>query len=168
MHSSRPRFAARATAAAAALLSATLLAQSLHLKPGMYQIVTTSQVTLTPEMQSRLPPGYLQKLQQPHTTQQCISEADLDKVGQQLTAERGHDASCKMTEHSVSGDKVKFVLKCQRATTHFDGSFQNTSFKATLDSTTDHGPMHAEVSGQRSGDCPKDATAKHPANKAPK
>jgi Protein of unknown function (DUF3617) len=168
MHPSRPRFAARAAAASAALLSCTLLAQALHLKPGLYQIVTTSQVTLSPEMQKRLPPGYLQRLQQPHTTQQCISEADLNKVSEQLAEERGHDPSCTMTEHSVSGDKVKFVLKCQRATTHFDGSFQGTSFKATLDSTTDHGPMHAEVSGQRSGDCQKDATTKRPADKAPK
>jgi hypothetical protein len=167
MHPSHCRLAARLAALGAACACGTLLAQALHLKPGLYEIVTTSQVTLSAEMQKRLPPGYLQRLQQPHTTQQCLSEVDLAKVSQQLAEERGHDPSCKMGEHSVSGEHVKFVMQCQRVSTHFDGTFQGSSFKATLDSTTEHGPMHAEISGKRTGECSKDATTVRP-DKAPK
>jgi hypothetical protein len=167
MHPSHCRLVARAAALGGAVACGTLLAQALHLKPGMYQIVTTSQVTLSPQMQQRLPPGYLEKLQQPHTTQQCLSESDLNKVSEKLAEERGHDPSCKMTEQSVSGDKVKFVMKCQRVTTRFDGTFQGTQFKATLDSSTDHGPMHAELTGKRTGECTKDATTVRP-ERAPK
>lgn len=155
MQSSGSRRAARAAALGAVLVCGALYAQSVHLKPGRYEIVTTSQVKLSPEMQARLPPGYLEKLQKPHTTQQCISDTDLKKVSKQLSEERGNDASCKMAEHSLSGDKVKFVMQCQRTTTHFEGTFSGVSFKATIDAQTDHGPMHAELIGKRTGDCSK-------------
>jgi hypothetical protein len=155
MHSPRSRGAARAAALAAAAMCGALYAQTVNLKPGMYEFVSTSQVTLTPEMQSRLPPGYLARLQKPQTRQQCISDADLKQVSKKLAEERGNDPSCKMTDHTVSGDKVKFVMQCQRITTHFEGTFSSDSFKAVISSQTDQGPMTINMTGRRIGDCAK-------------
>ena len=153
MRSPRRGGAARAAALAAALMCGASVAQTVNLKPGMYEVVSSSQVTLSPEMQNRLPPGYLARLQKPRTQQQCISDADLKQVGKKLSQERGNDPSCKMTDHTVSGNKVTFVMQCQRATTHFEGTFSSNSFKASIRSQTDHGPMTINMSGRRIGDC---------------
>ncbi|TLY70714.1 MAG: DUF3617 domain-containing protein [Gammaproteobacteria bacterium] len=155
MHSPRPTGAARAAALAAAAMCGALFAQAVNLKPGKYEFVSTSQVTLAPEMQKRLPPGYLARLQKPRTQQQCITDVDLKQVGKQLSQGRGNDPSCKMTEHSVAGDKVKFVMQCQRATTHFEGTFSSDSFQAAIRSQTDQGPMTVKMTGRRIGDCSK-------------
>lgn len=155
MHSRRSGGAARAAALAAAVMCGALYAQTVNLKPGMYEFVSTSQVTLSPEMQNRLPPGYVAKLQKPRTQQQCITDADLKQVSKKLSEERGNDPSCKMTDHTVSGDKVKFVMQCQRATRHFEGTFSSDSFKAVISSQTDHGPMTINITGRRIGDCSK-------------
>ena len=155
MRSPRLRGAARAAALAAAVICSALYAQTVNLKPGMYEVASTSQVTLSPEMQSHLPPGYLARLQKPRTQQQCISDADLKQVGKKLSQERSNDPSCKMTDHTVSGNKVKFVMQCQRATTHFEGTFSSDSFKAVIRLQTDHGPMTINLLGRRIGDCAK-------------
>jgi Protein of unknown function (DUF3617) len=156
MHSPRSAGAARAAALTAAVMCGALYAQTVNLKPGMYEFVSTSQVTLPPEMQNRLPPGYLERLQKPRTQQRCITDADLAQVSKKLSEERGNDPSCKMTDHTVSGDKVKFVMQCQRATTHFEGTFSSDSFKAVLLSTTDKGQkMTINMSGRRIGGCAK-------------
>ena len=155
MRSRGTRGAARAAALATAVMCGALYAQTVNLKPGMYEFVSTSQVTLPPEMQNRLPPGYLERLQKPRTQQRCITDADLAQVSKKLSEERGNDPSCKMTDHTVSGDKVKFVMQCQRATTHFEGTFSSDSFKAVIRSQTDHGPMTIKLSGRRIGDCAK-------------
>ena len=155
MRSPRSRGAARAAALAAALMCGASVAQTVNLKPGMYEVVSSSQVTLSPEMQNRLPPGYLARLQKPRTQQQCISDADVKQVGKKLSQERGNDPSCKMTDPSVAGGKVKFVMQCQRATSHFEGTFSSDSFKAVIRSQTDHGPMTISMSGRRIGDCTK-------------
>src|ERR1700694_2421234 len=133
--------AARAVALAAAVVCGAVYAQTVNLKPGMYEVVSTSQVTLSADMQSRLPPGYLAGLQKPRTQQQCITDADVKQVGKKLSQGRGNDPSCKMTDHTVSGKQVKFVMQCQRATTHFDGTFSSDSFKAVIRSQPDHGPL---------------------------
>ena len=155
MHSPRSRGAARAAALATAVMCGALYAQTVNLKPGMYEFVSTSQVTLTPEMKNRLPPGYLARLQQPRTRQQCITDADLKQVSKKLSEERGNDPSCKMTDHTVSGNKVTFVMQCQRVTTRFEGTFSSDSFKAVIRSQTDQGPMTINMTGRRIGDCSK-------------
>jgi Protein of unknown function (DUF3617) len=156
MKSGHGRRAARAAIVGAALGCSALYAQAVNIKPGMYEIVSTSQVTLSPQLQARLPPGYLEKLQKPHKQQLCITDRDLAKLSKQLAEERGGgDPSCKLLEHSVAGDTVKFLMKCQRATTHFEGTFSSGTFKALLTSQTDHGPMTVKMTGRRSGDCPK-------------
>ncbi|HEY0767164.1 MAG TPA: DUF3617 family protein [Steroidobacteraceae bacterium] len=156
MQSRRSRGAAQAAALAAAGMCSALFAQALNLKPGKYEFVSTSQVTLPPEMQSRLPPGYAAKLQQPRTHQQCISDADLAKVSKKLTDERSTDPSCKMTEHTVAGNKVKFVMQCPHMTSHFDGSFASDTFKAVIVSTTDKGQkVTVNMTGRRIGECSK-------------
>jgi len=156
MSPARTRLAARAAALGAATLCGALYAQSVNLKPGLYEVVSSSQVQVSPELQARLPPGYLERLQQPHTQQLCLSDADLDKVSRKLAEERANaDPSCKLGEHSVSGDKVKFILQCQRSTTRFEGSFSGKAFKAVINAQTDRGPMLINMSGRRTGDCAK-------------
>jgi hypothetical protein len=156
MHSPLSRGAARAAALTTAAMCSALFAQAVNLKPGKYEFVSTSQVTLPPEMQERLPPGYLARLQKPRTQQQCVTDADLAQVSKKLSEERGNDPSCKMTDHTVAGDKVKFVMQCQRATTHFEGTFSSDSFKAVLVSTTDKGQkVTVNMTGRRIGDCSK-------------
>jgi uncharacterized protein DUF3617 len=155
MPAPRSRHAARAAALAAAVLCGALYAQSINLQPGLYEVVSTSQVSLTPQMQKALPPGYVDKLQQPHTSQQCVSDADLKHVSKQLTEERGNDPSCKLTASAVTGDKVSFDMRCQRTTSHFEGTFSATSFKAQVDAQTDRGPMKIKMSGRRLGGCSK-------------
>src|SRR5579862_9429026 len=101
MSPARTRLAARAAALGAATLCGALYAQSVNLKPGLYEVVSSSQVQVSPELQARLPPGYLERLQQPHTQQLCLSDADLDKVSRKLAEERANaDPSCKLGEHS--------------------------------------------------------------------
>src|SRR5207302_5365746 len=67
MHSPRWRRAARAAALAASLACGALYAQTVNLKPGKYELVSTSQVTLPPAMVKGLPPGYLERLQKPRS-----------------------------------------------------------------------------------------------------
>ncbi len=155
MHSPRWRRATRAAALAASLACGALYAQTVNLKPGKYELVSTSQVTLPPAMVKGLPPGYLERLQKPRTRQQCIADTDLAKLSKQLSEER-NDASCRMTAHTVTGKEVKFVMQCQRATSHFEGTFSSDSFKAVINSKTDQGQtIRSSMTGRRVGDCAK-------------
>jgi uncharacterized protein DUF3617 len=156
MHSPRLRGVARAAALAAAALCGALFAQAVNLKPGKYEFVSTSQVTLPPAMARQVPPGFLARVQQPRTHQTCISDVNLAQVSKQLSQERQADPSCKMTAHTLSGNKVKFDMQCQHASSHFDGSFASDSFKAVLVLTTDKGQKETvNLSGRRIGDCDK-------------
>ena len=154
MQSSGSRRAARSAALTTAAVCGALYAQAVNLKPGKYEFVSTSQVTLPPEVARQVPPGYLARIQQPRTHQQCISEVDLAKVSKQLSDERQNDPSCKMTDHSIAGNKVKFALQCQHSSSHFDGTFDSVSFKAVILQTTDKGQkMTINITGRRIGDC---------------
>ena len=156
MHSPRLTGAARAAALAAAALCGALFAQAVNLKPGKYEFVSTSQVTLPPAMAHQVPPGFLARVQQPRTHQTCIKDTDLAQVSKQLSQERQADPSCKMTAHTLTGNKVKFDMQCQHASSHFDGSFASDSFKAVLIVTTDKGQKDTvNLSGRRIGDCDK-------------
>jgi len=155
MQSPRWRRAARAAALAASLACGALYAQTVNLKPGKYELVSSSQVALPPAMVKGLPPGYLERLQKPRTRQQCIADTDLAKLSKQLSEER-NDASCRMTAHTVTGKEVKFVMQCQRATAHFEGTFSSDSFKAVINSRTDQGQtIRSSMTGRRIGDCAK-------------
>jgi hypothetical protein len=156
MNSPRSRGVARAAALAATALCAALFAQAVNLKPGKYEFVSTSQVTLPPAMAQQVPPGFLARVQQPRTHQTCINDTDLAQVSKQLSQERQADASCKMTAHTLTGNKVTFDMQCQHASSHFDGSFASDSFKAVLVLTTDKGQKETvNLSGRRIGDCDK-------------
>src|SRR5437763_10576904 len=39
--------------------------------------------------------------------------------------------------HTVTGKELKFVMQCQRATSHFEGTFSSDSVKAVINSRTD-------------------------------
>lgn len=114
---------ARAAAVSAIAVCGVLYAQAINIKPGPCEIVTTLTVNL--------PPGYQDTLQQPRTQQLCVTGPDLKQVSQKLAQARtGKDPSCKLSDDSVAGDKVKFVMSCQGSTTHFEGTFLGTSFEA--------------------------------------
>ena len=54
----RVKGAARAVTLTTAALCGALFAQAVNLKPGKYEFVSTSQVTLPPEMACQVPPGH--------------------------------------------------------------------------------------------------------------
>ena len=59
-----------------------------------------------------------------------------------------------MTDPTLTGNKVKFVLQCQHSSAHFDGTFASDSFKAVMVSTTDTGQkVTVNMTGRRIGDC---------------
>jgi hypothetical protein len=93
-----------------AALCGALIAQAVNLKPGKYEFVSTSQVSLPPAMARQVPPGFLARVQQPRTHQTCISDTDLAQVSKQLSQERQADASCKMTAHTLTGNKVRHAM----------------------------------------------------------
>ena len=156
MHSPRSRGAARAAALTTAALCGALFAQAVNLKPGQYEFVSTSQVTLPPELARQVPPGYLARVQQPRTHRTCISDADLTRLSKVLSEERQNDPSCKLTDPTLTGNRVKFVLQCQHSSAHFDGTFASDSFKAVMVSTTDKGQkVTVNMTGRRIGDCSK-------------
>jgi hypothetical protein len=156
VHSPRSRGLARGAALAAAVLCGVLLAQAVNLKPGKYEFVSTSQVSLPPAMAQQVPPGFLARVQQPRTHQTCINDTDLAQVSKQLSQERQADPSCKMTTHTLTGNTVKFDMQCQHASSHFEGSFASSSFKAVLVVTTDRGQKETvSLSGRRIGNCDK-------------
>lgn len=141
----------RAVALAVAAGGPTLLyAQTVNLRPGNYEFSSVIDMQLPPEVAAKM--GAM--LQQPHVTQHCITETDLEHVSKNINA--GHnDQNCKLTERSVSGDEVKFTMQCPNGTRHFEGTFQSDSFKALMTMTGERGPVTIRMTARRLGDCSK-------------
>ena len=116
MPSHRSSRAARgAVLAAAAGVSFALYAQTLGLRPGLYEFTSTADVQLPPDVAAKMPPQALAMMQKPHVTQHCITQADVDHVSQQIAQGQPNRESCKVTEHSISGNTVKFTSQCEHA-----------------------------------------------------
>ena len=144
--------------AAGATATAVLYAQVMTLRPGNYEFVFTSQMSLPPEMAAKLPPGYADKMsQQPHTEQKCITASDLDKVSRQLHSSRQPDAgNCTMSDQSIVGTHVKFTEHCPHGTSVFDGTITSDSIDGTvLTNTTQGAKMTVNIKAHRLGDCAK-------------
>jgi Protein of unknown function (DUF3617) len=149
--------AARGTALAALGislgLSAALVAQSLGLRPGNYEFVTTTDLKLPPQAAAALSPDMLARLTQPQTHQACITDGN---VSRQLAGRQQDDSSCRMTEQSRSGNELRFVMQCAHSTMRFDGTFAGDSYQATMQMTSEQGQTTTvNLKAHRIGDCPK-------------
>src|SRR5215469_4317712 len=155
MQSRRKQRAVRLAALAAAGVSCTLYAQGVGLKPGMYEFTTTAD--LPPEVVAKIPPQYQAMMQKPNVSQHCISQGDIDHVRQQIAQGRSNQPeSCKVLEHSMSGNDVKFTSQCEHNTAHFEGTFAGDSFTGKMVSTSDKGQtVTVKMSARRLGDCGK-------------
>jgi hypothetical protein len=150
-----PRAARAAVLAAAAGLSFALYAQTVGLKPGIYEF--TTDVQLPPDLVAKLPPQALAMMQKPKVTQHCISQGDVDHVSQQIAqGQSNQPENCKVLEHSMSGSEVKFTAQCPHNTAHFEGTFAGDSFQGTAVSTSDKGQVvTVKIAARRVGDCSK-------------
>lgn len=157
MQSRRTQRAIRLAALAAAGVSCALYAQTVGLKPGLYEFTITTDVQLAPDVAARIPPQALAMMQKPNVSQHCISQGDIDHVSQQISQGRSNQPqSCKVTEHSISGSEVKFTTQCEHNTARFAGTFAGDSFQGTMVSTTDKGQtLNAKIAAHRVADCSK-------------
>jgi Protein of unknown function (DUF3617) len=156
MPSLRSSRAARAAVlAAAAGASFALYAQSMNLRPGLYEFTSTADLQLPPDVAAKMPPQALAMMQKPQVSQHCISQSDVDHVSQQIARGKpDQPESCKVTEHSMSGSQVKFTTQCAHKTGHFEGTFAAESFQGTMISTTDKGQtVTVRIAARRVGDC---------------
>jgi Protein of unknown function (DUF3617) len=146
-----------AVLAAAAGVSFALYAQTINLRPGLYEFTSTADLQLPPDVVAKMPPQALAMLQKPQVAQHCISQSDVDHVGRQIAQGKpGQPESCKVTEHSMSGNMVKFTTQCEHNTGHFEGSFAAESFQGTMVATTDKGQtVTVRIAARRVGDCSK-------------
>lgn len=142
--------------AAAGGMSFALYAQTVNLRPGLYEFQSIADVQLPPDMVAKMPPQALAAMQKPHVTQHCITQGDLDHVSQQLAqGKSGNDAqSCKVTDHSIVGDQVKFTTQCAHGGGHFEGTFASDSFQGVMVATGAQGrTVTVRMTAHRVGDC---------------
>ena len=156
MQSRRTQRAIRVAAlAAAAGVSFTLYAQTLGIRPGLYEFTSTSDVQLPPDLAAKMPPQALEMMRKPHVAQHCITQTDIDHVSQEISQGK-QEQGCHVTEHSISGNQVKFTQQCERHVGHFEGTFASESFQGTMLSTTDKGDkLTVKIAARRVGDCSK-------------
>jgi len=154
---SRRSLTSRIALLAAAAAASIAYAQTLNLRPGLYEFTSTADVQLPPDVAAKMPPQALAMMQQPRVTQHCITQTDLDHVSQQLSQGRGGgDASrCKVTDHSIVGDQVTFTRECPSGSAHFEGSFAADSFQGKMVSSEKGRTITVKMSAKRVGDCSK-------------
>ena len=143
--------------AAAAGVSFALYAQSMNLRPGLYEFSNSSDLQLPPDVAAKMPPQYLAMMQKPHVSQHCISQSDVDDVSREIAQGKpDQPESCKVTERSISASVVKFTTQCAHSTGHFTGTFAAESFQGTMVSTTDKGQtVSIRIAARRVGECSK-------------
>lgn len=152
--------AGRAAALAALGVSGALLAQTLNLTPGNYELMATTEVS--PQAAAAMSSDALARLRQPQMRSACIGDSDLSQSrdadlaqARQLTGQPS-DPSCRLAQHSSSGNRMRFVLQCARSTIRFDGLLAGNSFRATLLMQPAEGQTTTvNLTGQRIGNCSK-------------
>jgi hypothetical protein len=152
MPSSRPL--ARRIAWLAAAAASIAYAQTLDLRPGLYEFTNTADMQLPPDVAAKMPPQALAMMQKPRVAQRCITQTDLDHVSQQLSQGSSPNESCKVTDHRIVGNQVTFTSQCPRGTLHFEGTFASDSFQGTVVSAGEQGRnVTVKISARRVGDC---------------
>ena len=156
MQSRRTQRAIRVAAlAAAAGVSFTLYAQTLGIRPGLYEFTSSSDVQLPPDVAAKLPPQALERMRKPHVAQHCITQTDIEHVSQEISQGK-QEQGCHVAEHSISGNQVRFTQQCGANVGHFEGTFASESFEGTMRSTNDRGnQLTVKIAARRIGDCSK-------------
>jgi hypothetical protein len=155
-----PRGAGRAAALAALGASATLLAQTLNLTPGSYELRATSDFPA--QAAAAMSPEMLARAREPQMRTACIGDSDLSQgrdadlaQARQLTGQP-NDPTCRLAQQSSGGNRMRFVLQCAHSTIRFDGLLAVNSFRATVLVKSDQGQTTTvNLSGQRIGNCTK-------------
>ncbi|QDQ26077.1 DUF3617 family protein [Chitinimonas arctica] len=130
-----------------------LAAQSVFAAPqpsaGQWEITTTVNM---PGMNMKIPP---------QTVKFCLKPEDVKDHSKQMGAPQGQASKdCKMLENSISGDTVKYRMRCEgKQVSDISGevSYGSNSYKGHTDITTS-GPqgkmqMKNEFTAKRLGDC---------------
>jgi glucose/arabinose dehydrogenase len=132
--------------------------EGLNLRPGNYQVLATTD--LPPQAAAALSPDTLARARQPQMRAICILDSNIaqgrdSELAQDLDlAGQSGDASCRLTQHSSSGNQIKFVIQCARSTLRFDGLFAVNSYRAILRMTSDQGQTTTHsLTAHRIGDC---------------
>lgn len=135
--------------------------QGLSLRPGHYQLLTTTDVP--PQTAAALSPDALGRLRQARTHYVCITgsngtsvdKADSDKAqAAQLSGQS--DRTCRVTQLSNNGNQMRFVMQCASSTVSFEGTFAANSYRATMLMKSTQGQTTTlKLTAHRVGDCTK-------------
>jgi len=140
-------------AAAVLIISATLIAGgalALDLPaPGRYEVTTTTHFSdgLMPDTTV--------------TTQNCLTEEDLEKDPASVFADLPEGKSCEVTDFVMEGGVIRMGITCAAAdgdmTMTVNGSYQNETYQMISDVVVSVGDqsvlMQSAIDGKRVGDC---------------
>jgi hypothetical protein len=133
----------------AALLSSSsiLLGEDL-LRAGMYEVMSTMEMTNMPTAP---------QLQTPSRMTHCYSADDVRVInaGQAVARGKIKNTRCIVTESSFAKNRSVWVAKCEgQGTTHYDTTYGGDNFESTVTTTS---PGHESVitrqKGRRIGEC---------------
>jgi hypothetical protein len=136
--------------------------QGLKLRPGHYQLLTTTD--LTPEAAAGLSPDMLARLRQAQAHYVCILDADKAAARDKADSDRAQagllsgqgDRTCKVSQLSSNGNQMRFVMQCAHSTLSFEGTLATNSYRATMRTKSDQGQTTTlHLSAHRVGDCTK-------------
>lgn len=135
--------------------------QGLKLRPGHYELLTTTD--LTPQAAAGLSPDMLARLKQAQANYVCIlnsdkadsDKADTDRAQAGLLSGQG-DRTCRVTQLSSNGNQMRFVMQCAHSTLSFEGTLATNSYRATMRTKSDQGQTAIlHLTAHRVGDCTK-------------
>jgi hypothetical protein len=136
------------TALAVAGLSASALADSPNINPGMWE--TTSTVSIN-SPQFSLPP-------QTQSTSDCVTAEDIDQGDVFLD----DNEECEITNKDIRSDGMNYAMTCSNpdgstmsmtADIAFDGDTMSGSVDGQMQSAMGEMTMKIELTGKRTGDC---------------
>jgi hypothetical protein len=132
--------------------------QGLNLRPGNYELLTTTD--LPPQAAAASSPDMLARLKQAQTHYACTADSNIaqDRDSEQAQdlqlAGQPSDPSCRVNQQSSSGNQIRFVIQCARSTLRFEGTFAVNSYRAIMRMTSDQGQTTTlNLTAHRIGDC---------------
>ena len=149
MLKTRPRLAAICSLSAGSLLAAgAVLAADLP-APGHYEVTTTTHFSdgLMPDTTV--------------TTQNCLTQEDLDKDPASVFADLPEGKSCEVSDFLMEGGEIRMRILCAAPdgdmTMTVNGSYQDEVYQMTSDVVVSVGDqevtMQSSINGKRLGDC---------------